>query len=345
MEFKDCFISYSHKDEDEVLKIVQNLQKIGYSILMDSSFSAGENWKEKAEEYVLSTKCTIVFISDNSLISVPVLEELRCAKNEEERANYHYFAVILDNESIKDKYLRLKSESTNVRDVLTAGKIYDLLPQDNIYILNDSSLIERIADSLKKYSILPHEVNKQLEVSVKPSSSNSYSFINFSSEISIFSINGDDKEVALMENNYIDLGGNVLYRMVLLPTNSKNAQVNIVYAKEIKLIDVKGTEILHEYINRIDCNYSENILDRGYNCINIDFLTNEDFLNSLSKTKRICLTLEIESIHNIITTSEFVIYIAGIKDNKNNPDVKEYKDMITLKLHHTKVITKSIIEK
>ncbi len=155
MDLKDCFISYSHKDEKQVLDIVNKLKSKGYTILMDEMFSAGENWKEKAYEYVLSTKCTIVFISDNSIISKPVLTEMEEAKDESERDNYHYFAVLLDNEPIGDKYRKIKKIADDVKDIRIASNIYKLLPDENIYILNDSNVIDTICDSLTKYNILP----------------------------------------------------------------------------------------------------------------------------------------------------------------------------------------------
>lgn len=346
MDFKDCFISYSHKDEKQVLNIVKKLKANGYTVLMDESFSAGENWKEKAYEYVLSTKCTIVFISDNSLISKPVLEEMEVAKDESIRDKYHYFAVLLDNEPIGDKYRKIKQNTKDVSDVVIASKLYKLLPDENIYIFNDSNVINAICDSLKKYDILPSDDKKEeTKVILKPSTVSSFSFVNFEKEITLFSVPKDEEKAVLKEKNYADFNGDKLYRLVLLPTISKNDQVNYVYAKEIKFLNNDGDEIFHEYLNKIDCNYSENVLGRGYNCINIDFLININFSKILKNTKRIELKLDIESIHSIVTSIKYDIYLNGEKDNSNNPDLNEYNDMITMKIHHVKAITLNIQEK
>ena len=345
MEFKDCFISYSHKDETQVLDIVNRLKDKGYTVLIDELFSAGENWKEKAYEYVLSTRCTIVFVSDNSIVSKPVLEEMEVAKQESLRDNYHYFAVLLDNEPIGEKYRKIKQTTNNVGDVVVASKLYDLLPDESIYILNNSNVINSICDSLSKYGILPQEDEKETKVVLKPSATTSFSFVSFEKEITLFKVPNDEVKSVLKEKNFADCNGDTLYRLVLLPTLSKNDQVNFVYAKEIKLINNDGDEIFHEFINRIDCNYSENVLGRGYNCINLDLLVTNNFGELFRNTKRIELNLEIESIHSIVTYMKYVIYLNGEKDNSNNQDIDDYKDMITMKIHHVKAITLKIQEK
>ena len=47
----------------------------------------------------------------------------------------------------------------------------------------------------------------------------------------------------------------------------------------------------------------------------------------------------------IVTYLKYVIYLNGEKDNSNNPDINDYNDMITMKIHHVKAITSKIQEK
>lgn len=336
MNFKDCFISYSHKDEEKVVEIVNCLRERGYSVLMDTLFSAGENWNEKAREYVFSTKCTIIFLSDNSIVSYPVFQELSCAEKESKRAGYHYFSVLLDNEPIREKYKKLKRTIDNVQQLMIASDIYDLLPDECIYILNDRNVIENICDSLNKYGIFPLETTKSTVVTVAPSASESYSLVSFEKEISAFSIHGDEKILTLKNKNFADLGGENLYRIVLLPINTAKVQINSIFAKEICFFDFQGNSIFHEYLNSLDCNYSENVLERNYNCINIDFLMRENIFDLLRKTKIVKLKLEIESVHSKITSAEYDIYLNKIKSNEDNVDVKEIGDLLTFSIHHVK---------
>ena len=351
---KDIFISYSHKDQTKVNRIVDQLRDKGYSILFDENFSAGECWNEKALEYILTTRCAIFFISKNSLISEPVLIELQVADKEKERGGYYYFAVLLDNMTIQDMYIKLKqSDDVTGAQIKTAFKIYDKFPDNKLYILNDDYCVDRIIDSLNKNNILPSQKVEKPTVTIVDGKrvdsyiTSNYSLFNIEKEISIFPIYDDEKELAIKGGNYFNDNGNALFRLAFLPTDYINNPIDSVFASSISFYDSKGDEYLSFKAEKpIDCNYSTNVLQRCYNCLCVDILTDKDICYLFSKAKMVKLVLNINSIFNVCMAVEFNIELNGQKDNSHNVDIKKIPEMVTYNIHHTKttIIDKTINE-
>lgn len=74
-----AFISYSHKDNNEVLPILSKLQRMGYRIWFDEGIKKGENWRIFIGEKVKNCKDFIVFTSKNSVDNENVLAEINGA--------------------------------------------------------------------------------------------------------------------------------------------------------------------------------------------------------------------------------------------------------------------------
>lgn len=74
------FVSYSHKDKDYVEKIIQSLQRQTCNIWYDIGITAGESWNENIAKHLKNSKCVLAFISENSISSEYVLDEIYYAK-------------------------------------------------------------------------------------------------------------------------------------------------------------------------------------------------------------------------------------------------------------------------
>ena len=75
-----AFISYSSKDKEVVWRDVRELKNQGYNIWIDVDLDErNDSWREALQKISLIT-CSLFFfyISENSLISEPCLEELKC---------------------------------------------------------------------------------------------------------------------------------------------------------------------------------------------------------------------------------------------------------------------------
>lgn len=63
------FISYSHKDEQEVLRIIDALQKAGFRVWFDRGIEVGTEWPQYIAEHVLKSSCVICMMSKNAALS------------------------------------------------------------------------------------------------------------------------------------------------------------------------------------------------------------------------------------------------------------------------------------
>lgn len=64
------FISYSHKDRDEVLPIIKRLYEDGWRIWYDEGLTIGDRYDETLEEHVKNCSVFLLFVSGNSLDEV-----------------------------------------------------------------------------------------------------------------------------------------------------------------------------------------------------------------------------------------------------------------------------------
>ena len=63
------FISYSHKDRDEVLQIIKTLYESGWKIWYDEGLTIGDRYDETLEEHVRNCSAFLLFVTENSLNS------------------------------------------------------------------------------------------------------------------------------------------------------------------------------------------------------------------------------------------------------------------------------------
>jgi len=152
MNQKYVFFSYCHKDQSIINSFAQKLRTEGYIIIFDEEMSAGDDWIIRAKRFIRSDdcECVIFFISDNSIISKPVLTELEYVK----RYNKKYFAVMLDDDDVQTKFKKINKDP-NISDDLVdvADQMQDYFPLTKLFVKNDSKAISEIIDSFKEMNI------------------------------------------------------------------------------------------------------------------------------------------------------------------------------------------------
>lgn len=103
--FKYLFISYSHLDCQVVYPLLNELFDHGVNYWYDDNLLVGDIWDEKALEIMRHKACAgcIFFLSKNSLISLPVHQEIEAA-NEIIKTNksFNIFPVMIDVLNLED---------------------------------------------------------------------------------------------------------------------------------------------------------------------------------------------------------------------------------------------------
>ncbi len=77
------FVSYSHKNRDEALSIVERLQEDGYRVWYDEGIHPGSEWDEYIARYVANCSLFLALLSDEYLQSSNCKDELNHARNKE----------------------------------------------------------------------------------------------------------------------------------------------------------------------------------------------------------------------------------------------------------------------
>ncbi len=80
MSTADCFVSYSRSDSNIVDFIVGDLENLGFKIWIDrKSMLAGERIRDAINKNIRDTRCVILFLSERSVQSPWVLNEIDIA--------------------------------------------------------------------------------------------------------------------------------------------------------------------------------------------------------------------------------------------------------------------------
>ena len=81
------FVSYSHKDTQQVFPIMRKLQLAGFRIWYDEGISGGENWRKILASKIESERCKdfLLFSSENSVNSRHVRAEINLALDRDKK--------------------------------------------------------------------------------------------------------------------------------------------------------------------------------------------------------------------------------------------------------------------
>lgn len=77
------FVSYSHRNKDDALAIVERLQRDGYRVWYDEGIHPGSEWDEYIARYVANCTLFLALLSDDYLKSSNCKDELNYARNKE----------------------------------------------------------------------------------------------------------------------------------------------------------------------------------------------------------------------------------------------------------------------
>ncbi len=76
------FVSYAHKDSDLVFREIEKFHDAGYHVWYDQGLTAGQEWDEEIEDALMDSSLLVVFISENSMASNNVVDEIKLALEE-----------------------------------------------------------------------------------------------------------------------------------------------------------------------------------------------------------------------------------------------------------------------
>lgn len=337
------FISYSHKDSDKVFELISILQR-EYNVWFDEGIRFGREWDEEIVSKVDGCTLFIYAITQNSLESKNCKDEIAYAKDN----NIPFLNILIDDIELpnlfKLRYGRFQMlkyyEYDNKYEILE-----DLKRRSDVIALTKKDYVEEDNNKPKEYS--SNSSRKEHKVDEETYISKNYALFDFEKEISMFPLYKEEKETILNNKQYIDDKGSLIYRIVMLPTDTVNAPVHRVRVTNISLVDSKDKEYVTLHSKEgVDTEYSCNVLNRGYNCLNIDILTDKDIPYLFEKCKKMYITLRIESVFNVYFDVEYQILMNGKKDNSNNPDIKKIPELATFFIHHSnyKILDRGIKE-
>lgn len=75
------FISYAHRDSDEVVPIIEALRYRGYDIWYDDGIKPGTEWAKTIADKLKNCTCVLAFISQNYVVSTNCTREITYAQN------------------------------------------------------------------------------------------------------------------------------------------------------------------------------------------------------------------------------------------------------------------------
>lgn len=107
------FVSYSHKNQNEALSLVERLQKDGYRVWYDEGIHPGSEWDEYIAQYVAGCSLFLALLSDEYLNSSNCKDELNFARNKEKKRVLIYLKDIELPAGMELRLSRLQSIHKN----------------------------------------------------------------------------------------------------------------------------------------------------------------------------------------------------------------------------------------
>lgn len=326
------FVSYSHKDSERVNEFIAILQT-KYNVWFDEGIHFGKEWDEEIVAKIDGCSLFVFAITENSLNSQNCKDEIVFAKEN----GIPFINVLFDDIELPKifrfrygriqmlKYFEYADKSKVLEDLVRRSEDIGKTKKDDF------------AEALKEEDKAPKEEIRTLATPKQESgaSGKDYALFVFEKEITIFSINGEEREGVINGKLYFDDDGERVYRLVLLPGESMNSPVNLVEITEVSMLDKAKKSVMgFRSLEPMDARYSHNVLNRGYNCINVDFKTDKDMPFLLTKVETIKLKTRIHSIFGSCLDVEFEVLLNGLANVEYNPDRRAIPDLTTFKIHH-----------
>ena len=320
---KYIFISYSHKDADRVYDFINVLQR-KCNVWFDEGIHFGREWDEDIVSKIDHCSLFIYVITPNSLESKNCKDEIAYAKQN----GIPFINVLLEE-------MELPSIFSFRYGRFQMCKYYEYRHKEEVL----EELFRRNEEIRLTVKDAEEEVKKPIEVVQEtPKNVNQnkgFSLFNLEKEITIFPLYDSEKEETISREEYFNDDGEMMYRLVLLPSESMNLPTQKVEVFELELLNNSSTRIaFFSKDNGYDARYSHNVLNRGYNCICINIKTDKDLPYLFSKVHTVKIKTKIYSIFNDCLDVNFEVIMNGIKDVSHNPDTKIIPELVTFNIHH-----------
>lgn len=134
------FISYSHKDGEEVSKILSALSDIGADFWYDIKLRGGHDWTEKVREVTADKSCVgiLYFLSENFIYSDACAEEFGMLDElKKSHAGFDAYYILLGDTQYKDWNAFISN---------AIGKLTALYPQEPLKVLQRATEIDKKFD-------------------------------------------------------------------------------------------------------------------------------------------------------------------------------------------------------
>ena len=131
---KFIFVSYAHKDEDNVFPEIIRFQNMKYNVWYDEILSPGNEWKKDVAEHLLDSDLFIIFMSNNSAVSRNCRKEFYCALEH----NKHIIPFYLEDFNTIEIDSEWKADLSEIQGILMTN-------------LNEEEYIYKFSEAFKKF--------------------------------------------------------------------------------------------------------------------------------------------------------------------------------------------------
>ena len=136
------FVSYSHKDKDVVFEVINDLMLCACNIWYDTGIHSGEDWSGEIAEHLFNAECVLFMVTENSVNSEYVKDELTFAKTKNKKIYPVYLEQVTLPLSLELLLGRAQAISISDDDIAESrfklrDKIKNNLPTDVFQALSD----------------------------------------------------------------------------------------------------------------------------------------------------------------------------------------------------------------
>lgn len=112
------FVSYSHKDREMVFAVLNQLYEASVNYWYDINLDPGDIWNARVEKEIRNGHChgSILFLSENSLISNAVQKEIRVMESISKERSFRIIPIIIGYENPKQLILSVAENNDDFYD-------------------------------------------------------------------------------------------------------------------------------------------------------------------------------------------------------------------------------------
>lgn len=109
------FVSYAHRDSEQVLPIIRELYERKYRVWYDEGIAPGSSWPQNIADHLQKAGAVIVFVSENSLASINCKNEVKVARENKKKTIFVSIDGSFENKAPNSNILFYKE---NILDAL-----------------------------------------------------------------------------------------------------------------------------------------------------------------------------------------------------------------------------------